>query len=421
MSRPVDWEPLSDVDPVPGDPHAVRGEAKRLGDIADTLEEQVRKLRKIGKDTALKGKYADRLQEESEKLADKFSKTEGRYQKVSSALHTWADDLEDTQRSAGRARTHAKNHEKDDDEVERAQGWLSEAQVTYQQQGQKAVQRIDEATDDDVEDSLWDDIDAWLDEHADTIKLFIEAFGWIATIIAVVAIFSTPAGWLVALGWGLAIAGLLGNSAMALSGNGSWGSVALSSLSLLTMGTGTVASKGIKAAWIGTKSASVKASAKAAERSSRQSLRSATDKTYDALQSAPRGSAEHKAALANLRALRGQHKLAKFDGDVREIYRPVQPANPGEAIRSGGSRSLSEHYGDIKSMRSMHLGNSEVQTASKGAEGWRRAAQIGGGTGTVMDAGAKWMGGSKLLGYEGSASYADTMNKFRMSQGSYWK
>ncbi|WP_223776108.1 putative T7SS-secreted protein [Streptomyces sp. 135] len=102
--RPVDWSPIAESDPTPGDPVAVRAEAKRLSNIAETLSRQVKKLRQLGDDDNIKGKYAKSLKEESDELAGRFEKTKGRYEKVSGHLNTWADELEHAQGLAQKAR-----------------------------------------------------------------------------------------------------------------------------------------------------------------------------------------------------------------------------------------------------------------------------------------------------------------------------
>lgn len=421
MSRPTDWSPLCESDPVPGDPHAVREEAKRLGDIGDTLEEQARKLRKIGKDDTLKGKYVGRLHDESEKLADKFDKTKGRYKKVSSALHGWASDLEEAQRVAGKARQHAKHHEKDDDEVDEAQKRLSDAMVTYQQQGQKVVRKIDEAIDDDVEDSLWDDIDAWVDEHADAIKTVVEALSWAGTILAAVALIWTLPGVLAVLAVGLAVAVLAGNTLLASTGNGSWGSVALSAISLATVGTGAAATKAISGIRAGTKTAAVKASGKATERGTRQALRGKQDKLAQTMQNSRKGSAKFNAASRKMTKLRRDYKDARNYGMAQEMKRDMQVASRRQSVTVGGNHTVSDSYKDVQHMKQLYPNDPGVQAASRGVEGARKVSQAGWGTATTIDLGAKGMGGSNIFDYPAYGPYQDTMGKFKQEQGSYWQ
>ncbi len=81
MGRPVNWAPLAESDPVPGEPEAISGEAQRLRDMAVEMRSQISRLRSIGDDDN-QGLYADKLRTAASDLAGKLQKTVGRYERV---------------------------------------------------------------------------------------------------------------------------------------------------------------------------------------------------------------------------------------------------------------------------------------------------------------------------------------------------
>ncbi|OWA06434.1 hypothetical protein B9W68_18400 [Streptomyces sp. CS227] len=74
--RLTDRQPLSDPDPAPRGPQAVRDEIKHLNSVKDELNKQADRLKGIRDDDELRGKYATTLKEEAEAL-------EGRLRDVS--------------------------------------------------------------------------------------------------------------------------------------------------------------------------------------------------------------------------------------------------------------------------------------------------------------------------------------------------
>lgn len=251
--RPTDWSPIAETDPVPGDPDAIRDEADRLKKIAETLERQVTKLRQLGKDENIEGKYADALRDEADELAGRFDKTKGRYKKVAGHLHTWADELEYAQGEAKKALDKAKADEKNEEIVEEAKKQLTKAAGHSYHHAMIARSQILGAIDDAVEDSLWDDAVGWAKEHAKGFKLFLDVLGWIGTIAAIVAIWIPGINLLVI---GLAAIVVLGRFLLIQAGEATWIDLAFDAFGLLTMGMGGLALKGLKAANTATRVAS---------------------------------------------------------------------------------------------------------------------------------------------------------------------
>ncbi|MEV6751775.1 putative T7SS-secreted protein [Streptomyces sp. NPDC051214] len=251
--RPTDWSPICEVDPTPGDPEGVRDEANRLSRIAETLERQVSKLRKLGKDDNIKGKYADAMQEEADELAGRFEKTKGRYERVSGHLHTWADDLEHAQVEAKKALDKAQADKKDEDTVDEAKKDLVVATSYYTTHAMTAQRLIRDAIEDDVEDGFWDDVMSWVKDHADGFKLFLDVLSWIGTALAIVALF-VPGLNLLVIGIGLAV--VLGRFLLVKAGKATWMDLAFDAFGLLTMGIGRGAMAGLKGASAATRTAS---------------------------------------------------------------------------------------------------------------------------------------------------------------------
>lgn len=81
MGRPVNWAPLAGSDPIPGEPDAISGEARRLRDMAVEMRSQISRLRSIGHDDN-QGLYADRLRTAASDLAGKLEQAVGRYERV---------------------------------------------------------------------------------------------------------------------------------------------------------------------------------------------------------------------------------------------------------------------------------------------------------------------------------------------------
>lgn len=251
--RPVDWSPIAESDPTPGDPDAVREEAKRLSNIAETLARQVKKLRELGDDDNIKGKYAKSLKEESDELAGRFEKTKGRYEKVSGHLRKWATELEHAQGLAKKARDKAQADEKDEDAVKDAREQLSTAISHYSIHASAARTNILDAIDDAVEDSPWDDLVSWAKEHAEGFKLFLDVLSWIGTALAIAALFVPGLTFLV-IGIGLLV--VAGRVVLVKAGKATWMDVAFDAFGLLTMGLGRGAMIGLKAAGKSTRAAS---------------------------------------------------------------------------------------------------------------------------------------------------------------------
>ncbi|GGW33349.1 putative T7SS-secreted protein [Streptomyces caelestis] len=287
--RPVDWHPLAEKDPIPGDPEDIRDEVRRMKDLASTLRDQAAILRKAADGDALQGKYADKIREKSGELEKRFRETAGRYERVVGDLGSWANELEGFQERADgvlraakqadeehaadvkKKEAEAKKDGKDDDKKASAESDPNSHLVAYHKQlnqvisdrnsrAQHYAENIDKDISDIIKDSGWENFKDWVHEHAETIKTVVEILSWAATIIGVIALLFTPVGWLATLitVTTLSLTALVGvgHTLLALSGDGSWADVAMDVFALATLGFGSVAMKGVKAAATTLKSAS---------------------------------------------------------------------------------------------------------------------------------------------------------------------
>ncbi|MFB6555698.1 putative T7SS-secreted protein [Streptomyces sp. NPDC056405] len=283
--RPVDWHPLAEKDPIPGEPEDIRDEVTRMKDLASTLRDQATILRQAADGDALKGKYADKIREKSGDLEKRFRETAARYERVVGDLGKWANNLEgfqeradgilraakqaDEEHAAEVKKKEAKARENGDEAPVEADpnshlssyhGQLNEVISDRNTSAQLYAENIGDDISDIIKDSGWENFKDWVHEHADTIKTVVEILSYAATLIGAIALLCTPVGWVATAIMVATIAStslvLAGHTLLALSGDGSWADVAMDVFALATLGFGSVALKGVKAATTALKSAS---------------------------------------------------------------------------------------------------------------------------------------------------------------------
>jgi hypothetical protein len=277
MARPTDWTPLGlDADPVPGDPERVSQEAAHLSRVATTIADEIAALRKIaagGSDAALEGQYADQIRSSASDLAGQLDKVVGRYQKASLALSQWVPELEYAQsqsvqalykaqdaarqqqasaplsRPPGQKETAQQKHDDQartralnlaDSDMAAARRQLDDAVSHRNAKGRETAGKIEHAIDDGVTDSWWDQFRSFVDHYAGVLKDVCTALEVIATILAIVALFIPGLDILVLAAIAATALALAGRTVLAAIGNGSWVSVAMDAVALLTFGAGRV-------------------------------------------------------------------------------------------------------------------------------------------------------------------------------------
>jgi hypothetical protein len=242
--RPVDWQPLCDSDPVPGDPEEIRAEVRHMVSVAEKLRDQAKNLQAISNEDKLKGKYAKSLREESSTLEKHMREVAGRYERVHGHLTTWANELEDFQSDADNVLRRAKE-KREEIEAEKAKESASGDKNTpnpsdsgtdhdplqaYRNQlntvtGERDTRanhhagKIKDGIDDVIEDSWWDDVKGWAHDNADLIKAFIDVLGWVATAAGFLALL-IPGLNLLVLGIAILTVGL--RLLLVASGDATW-------------------------------------------------------------------------------------------------------------------------------------------------------------------------------------------------------
>ncbi|MFJ3666104.1 hypothetical protein ACIPSE_06590 [Streptomyces sp. NPDC090106] len=401
--RPVDWQPLADKDPVPGDPEDIRGEVTRMTNLASTLRDQAAILRKAAAGDALRGKYADKIREKSGDLEKHFRETAARYERVVGDLGNWADELEDFQaradgvlRAARQAdEEHAAETKKKDGHDKPAEqsdptGHLASyrrnlAQVVSERDSRARyyAENIDRDISDIVKDSRWEDFKDWVHDNAETIRTVVEALSWAATAIGIIALLFTPVGW-IATAIALSALGLttlvgVGHTLLALSGDGNWTDVAMDVFALATLGFGSVAMKGVKTAM-----ASLKAASRAGRFQRYANLRKLLDKNVMRYGTGSARGARAARALRSLRQIgaRETHptatrleRLLGGDGEVvsaskfAKAMRAEFSGNPGvRAAADATERS-------VRNFRYNYLAATGVDLGDKAGENIPHAGQ----------------------------------------------
>jgi hypothetical protein len=298
MGRPAGsaWKPLGlDTDPVPGDPQRISQEAAHLASVAAEISRQVVALRTIASGGDEIGKHADEICSSASDLAGQLDKVVGRYQKVSAALNGWIPDLEQAQSVSLQALNQAEGPYQQVNQtvvlpsgsnltaqqqqsitdyhtaMKRAQGELDAALALLRQattlrdnSGSYHAGLINQACDDGMKDSWWDQFKDFISEWSWLISDICTVLEVLATIAAIVAfILAQFVPGLDVLVDALVLGGLIatgvaagGRLLLAATGNGSWWDFALDAFALLTFGTGRLAGLMAKGLTAGVETAS---------------------------------------------------------------------------------------------------------------------------------------------------------------------
>jgi len=285
-ARPGQWELLGESgDPLPGDAAEVTAAAKHYSSTATAIRAQVARLRQIGEGSnQLVGKYQPALQKSAEDLADHLDDAEGRFDTVSSELGRWAPVLSDAYTQTGSLLSQAESAQQSidanqppdkpvdktddaavkadkerDNRLTGATGDLTRIVRAYDTlmneptYGVKAVaddvaKKIDDASHDSLKDSFWDGFRKWIHDNAGWLKLVADVLTWIATAIIIVVLVVGTGGMALVIAAALLGGALLIHSVLAANGDGSWVDVALDVFALVTLGLGTGATAGARAA-----------------------------------------------------------------------------------------------------------------------------------------------------------------------------
>ncbi|GAB6903642.1 hypothetical protein [Kineosporia succinea] len=292
MSRPTDWMPLRDTDPVPGDQVQIQAMAKRYRDFAAELEAQAASLNRLANAEGWDAIGGRAFASTATDVAGQLSKAKGRYQAVGDAISTYATALAQAQQEADDAAREAKQAEAEvkakqaagdatnalDDPMAQALNGptrrLRAAMDRRDSADRQAAAQVRDAIDSDgLKDNWWDRVKDWtsknwnsfidwVHKHAGTINGIADWMGKISSALAVIGtvlsfipVVNAIAPAFFAVAAGLTVISLVCHILTALSGDGSLVSIGLDVLGLVTFGWGKAATAGAKTAQAGLKAA----------------------------------------------------------------------------------------------------------------------------------------------------------------------
>ncbi|MFJ1586169.1 hypothetical protein ACIOC1_22985 [Streptomyces sp. NPDC088197] len=438
--RPRDWHPLTDTDPTPGDPESIRDEVAHMKHLAGMLRAEAADLKVIGAGDGLKGRYAAKLRDEARELEVHLRETAGRYERVHGHLTAWAGELEAIQSDADRilrgARADAEaappedtesasgpgsGSGSSDDPLARHRRSLTRVEAHRDERASHYAARIRHEINDKIKDSWWERRKNEIDGVKGAISLVADVMSWVATVIAIVAIFTTPAGWIAGLAVWLAVGVLAGHIALAAAGDCSWLDVGMDIFGLLTMGIGGAALNGLKDVRAATKLAAQAAADERAAVTATRASRSVLDRSSATVNrrgstAAARARARHVRNIAKAAAERAGRNAA-----VEEAATPMAEASQREAVLVGGDRETANLYKDVVRMRAAYPESAAVQRASQGAEGYKGTFQGTWIAATAVDGADKAVGDSDALPEKPDyGPYGAFKDRYTREVGSAW-
>ncbi|MEW2520134.1 hypothetical protein [Actinacidiphila alni] len=435
--RPRDWHPLADADPTPGDPEAIRAEVAHMKRLAAMLRSEAADLALIGAADGLKGGYAVKLRDESRELEVHLRETAGRYERVHGHLSGWAAELDDIQSEADRilrgARADASVSASgsasgdtapdgaDADPLARHRRSLDKVETHRDLRAAHYAARIRHEINDKIKDSWWERRKNEIDGVKGAISLVVDVMSWVATVIAIVAIFTTPAGWIAGLAVWLAVGVLAGHLLLTSAGDGSWLDIGMDVFGLLTMGVGSAALKGLKGVRDATKLAAQAAADERAAASATRASRSVLDRSSATVNRRGATKAARARARHDRNIARAAAKRAGRDAATEEAAAPMAVASQREAVFVGGDKETANLYKDVVRMRRAYPRDAGVQNSSRGAEGYKRAFQGTWIAATAVDLTDKGAGSSDLFPFKpGSERYGGVKDRFTHEVGTQW-
>jgi hypothetical protein len=267
--------------PIEGDPTAVKSMAEHYRSIAEAISQAAGILGKVDKGQT-SSKAVDAFVAKAGDLADKLRKTHGRYSGTGDALldysaalanaiaeaepaaaahNSSASDLGDAeqlqthyQQLADAATDPTQQQEyqtQADSQGTKASGFRSDtgryaaivaqAKSDRDRAAERAISRIDDSTDDGLNDGWFDKFKHWMKENDGWISVVLKVAQWVGTALAIAALFfplTAPFAW---IGLGVMALAFVGDSAKAVAGTGSWLDVGMDAIGILTLGTGKLA------------------------------------------------------------------------------------------------------------------------------------------------------------------------------------
>jgi hypothetical protein len=452
MTRPVDWSPLADSDPVPGDPTEVARLARRYADTAAEVTRQAANLRTLATAEGWDSDAGREFAEGAGELAGDLEKTHHRYSEVAGALRDWSPHLDDVQARADRALQDAKAAQAEMDanrpvtpdsppppdappptptevaaekrradaydgasgRLEAARRALAEAVGDRDEWERSSANRIRDAIDDDgLKDSWWDKVSGWVSDNAGWIKAVTDILSWVATGLAIVALFIPGVNIIAFLAIAFAVATLVGHTVLASTGNGSWADVIIDAVGLATLGAGKIAMRGVKGAQQATRLAGSRAAGRAAASTARSATRAQRVALANRLgRGGPRARATARSQLDALKASTNRTARTASRTAQREfIDQPLPRATPRDAIlKGGGDTDLARRALDVDNVAARFPTDSRVAEAAEAASRPMTTARAAFGTSASVD----------LLDKAGATAPLKNLPVFQPGLGSNW-
>lgn len=348
-------------------------------------------------------------------LAARLEKTVGRYERTGEVLKRWAPEAVDLQAGTLKARAKALDAEAMRASApEQAETLLQEARADLERTLAQADTRdryysdqIEEATDDDIEDGRWGNFKDWVDRNAGWIKAATKILGYVATAVALVAIFIPGIN---ALAIGLMFTVLAAHSLLAATGNGSLVDVGIDVVALATFGIGGAYARGLRATRQATRAAGTRAAGKAAENAARAQTQSART-TLGRIAAGGSGS-RSQAARSTIRALKAEARVARLQAAREFAEAPL--ANPTWAERwAARDLHMARDLKDVRAIVTRFPGSAPVAAAADDAERIASAARTNWKVGAGVDFSDKFFD-------EGSPQYRAAKDRFVVEVGSTW-
>lgn len=418
----IDWTPLVDSDPLPGDPQAIFDEAVRLRRLGFQMRDQIANLRRIADTHDLVGKSVDALRASAGEIVVGLEKVVARHEKTADILSRWHGELtrlQDATRApldvaveANRLRIRA--------ETERAMaipvglagagpGAMYDHQVAVARadellgQARKALQDIleeherldrdfarliDDATNDDAEDGRWDNFKDWVGRNKAWMDDLTKVLGLVATTAAIVAVTASGAGAVALVAGAVAMSTTAGSAAthgaLAAAGEGSKFDLALDIFALATFGTGRALTAALKAKQVAARGAGVNAarqSAYDASLATNQAVRDAATRVLNDPNATAWAKVEAKFTLRH--TLRSAERAgANAAEGVKNL--PMPAVTKLEKQLSGNIHDP-RNIKDIRNIESRFPQDTEVYQAARGAGELLIAGRVAYLSGTTAD------------------------------------
>jgi hypothetical protein len=444
VSRPLEWAPLADSDPLAGSPEEIEREAAVLRSMAAEMTWQVRTLKGMGTDTTLAGDYAVALRASATDVAAKLEKVIHRYSEAARCLSGWAPELEEFQsrtvtlllraqeaeKAAGRdihadlftpgvfpayQQFHATGLGDAPPELallnKQLQAVLEEAEA----RGRFWAHQIAEAIDDQLTDGFWDRVHHFVHQAKHAFVDLTEHLGYVTSAVALIGL-AVPGLDLVVLG--LMVATTLQDIKKASEG-GSWFDVGLDAAGLASFGVGKlVISRGLEATMTETRAAAATAEGEEAAEAAREAGAAARDAARNALMEGSGATpAERQEAARTIEQFKQDVNAAR-QGAVREVEEAPLTEAKFHQVLAAGSPDDVRMANTTNQLLADHPGNQAVKNAAVKLrrQVWAgRANYLGATTLDLADKGAKQA--AEHTPWSWAHSYRDFSERWTLSEG----